>query len=65
MKIEENVPLPFTHLLAQMNLGDSIAVPAEKYEDAYRSAVNYGIRTGTKFIRKMNKDGSGRIWRSK
>lgn len=63
-RIEKNVPLPQRYPFAQMEIGDSFAVP----ENVSRTAVSiaahrHGKEHGTKFTVRMMPDRSFRCWR--
>lgn len=70
-KIEKNVPVPSTLYtktpkwpFREMEIGDSFVVPSNEVKNARSSAYQLHIRTGMKFIIRLNRtNGEYRCWR--
>lgn len=65
LPIDEDVPVPPRHRypFEQMNVGDSLAIPADEYPRARMGALNYSQRRTVRFTSRKQPDGTGRIWR--
>lgn len=64
MNIEKGVPLPKRFPFADMEVGDSFAIPAETRRSAVNvAAKRFGVKHGMKFTVRLMPDRSLRCWR--
>ena len=64
MKIDKNIPLPKKYPFAQMEVGDSFAVPPKVKRSAVTvAAKRYGVEHGMKFTVRQMPDKTFRCWR--
>jgi len=62
--IEKNIPIPVRYPFAQMQVGDSFAIPPNVNRTTVASsALKYGRQHGMKFVVRMVADRSYRCWR--
>ena len=65
MKIEKNIPLPSKYPFADMEIGDSFAVPPHIKRTAVSvSALRYGDKHGMQFTVRLMPDRTLRCWRT-
>lgn len=64
LPIDKNVPLPRRFPFADMQVGDSFAVPPDVKRPAVTvAAMRYGRKHGMKFTIRLTPDRSLRCWR--
>lgn len=67
-KIEKGIPAPAAKTsrrwpFADMKVGDSVVIPAEKVMAARNTACMFGKNRGWKFTVRLQEDGTARCWR--
>lgn len=65
MKVESHVPLPNKFPFAQMQVGDSFAIPTNiKRTTVSVAAKRFGDKHGRKFMTRVMPDKTVRCWRT-
>ena len=65
MKVDKDIPLPVKFPFADMQVGDSFAVPPDVKRPAINvAATRYGRKHDMKFVVRLTPDRTLRCWRT-